>query len=90
MVEAFRAKGYNARYMLGENVHGSKLGGRIFPDSMRWLWNDQLLKSGPYQGGSVLRPPPDQPRRLAKMPFGNSRASQKPCPEGTFENSPAH
>jgi enterochelin esterase family protein len=42
MYEAFREKGYEVRYVLGENVHGSKLGGPIFPDSMRWLWNDQL------------------------------------------------
>lgn len=42
MYEAFREKGYEVRYVLGENVHGSKLGGPIFPDSMRWLWNDQV------------------------------------------------
>ena len=44
MYEAFRDLGYEVRYVLGENVHGSKLGGPIFPDSMRWLWSDQLGK----------------------------------------------
>jgi len=42
MYEALRDQGYEVRYVLGENVHGSKLGGPIFPDSMRWLWRDQL------------------------------------------------
>ena len=41
MYEALRDKGYEVRYVLGENIHGSKLGGPIFPDSMRWLWSDQ-------------------------------------------------
>ena len=46
MYEALRDKGYDVRYVLGENVHGSKLGGPIFPDSLRWLWSDQLPKAG--------------------------------------------
>ena len=44
MYEALRDKGYDVRYVLGENVHGSDLGGPIFPDSVRWLWSDQLPK----------------------------------------------
>ncbi len=44
MYEALRDKGYEVRYVLGENIHGSKLGGPIFPDSLRWLWADQLPK----------------------------------------------
>ncbi len=45
MYEALRDKGYEVRYVLGENVHGSDLGGPIFPDSVRWLWSDQLPKA---------------------------------------------
>jgi enterochelin esterase family protein len=45
MYEALRDKGYDVRYVLGENIHGSKLGGPIFPDSLRWLWSDQLPKA---------------------------------------------
>jgi enterochelin esterase family protein len=45
MYEALRDKGYEVRYVLGENIHGSKLGGPIFPDSMRWLWQDQMTKT---------------------------------------------
>jgi enterochelin esterase family protein len=46
MYEALRDKGYDVRYVLGENIHGSNLGGPIFPDSVRWLWSDQLVKAG--------------------------------------------
>jgi enterochelin esterase-like enzyme len=46
MYEALRDKGYDVRYVLGENIHGSNLGGPIFPDSVRWLWSDQLQKAG--------------------------------------------
>ena len=46
MYEALRDKGYEVRYVLGENIHGSNLGGPIFPDSVRWLWSDQLQKAG--------------------------------------------
>jgi enterochelin esterase family protein len=42
LYENLRDKGYEVRYVLGENVHGSDFGGPIFPDSLRWLWSDQL------------------------------------------------
>ncbi len=45
MYEALRDKGYEVRYVLGENIHGSKLGGPIFPGSVKWLWSDQLPKA---------------------------------------------
>jgi len=45
MYEALRDKGYDVRYVLGENVHGSDFGGPIFPDSLRWLWSDQAPKA---------------------------------------------
>jgi len=45
MYENLRDKGYEVRYVLGENVHGSDFGGPIFPDSIRWLWSDQLPKA---------------------------------------------
>jgi enterochelin esterase family protein len=45
LYENLRDKGYEVRYVLGENVHGSDLGGPIFPDSMRWLWSDQAPKA---------------------------------------------
>jgi len=45
LYENLRDKGYEVRYVLGENIHGSDLGGPIFPDSVRWLWSDQLPKA---------------------------------------------
>jgi enterochelin esterase family protein len=47
MHEAFLAKGYDVRYILGDGKHDSKHGGSIFPDQMRWLWQDQLPKVSP-------------------------------------------
>jgi enterochelin esterase family protein len=41
MHQAFLAKGYEVRYILGDGMHDSKHGGSIFPDQMRWLWADQ-------------------------------------------------
>jgi enterochelin esterase family protein len=42
MLEALVDKGYDVEYVLGHGTHGSKHSGAIFPDSMRWLWRDQL------------------------------------------------
>ncbi len=42
MHENLLAKGYEVRYVLGDNVHGSAHAGPIFPDQMRWLWKDQV------------------------------------------------
>jgi len=47
--EAFVAKGYEVRYVLGDNVHGSAHAGPIFPDQMRWLWSDQAPTTRPAQ-----------------------------------------
>jgi enterochelin esterase-like enzyme len=44
MHEALLAKGYDVRYVLGDGKHDSKHGGAIFPDTMRWLWQDQVPK----------------------------------------------
>jgi len=45
MHEAFLARGYDVRYVLGDGKHDSKHGGSIFPDQMRWLWRDEAPKS---------------------------------------------
>ncbi len=47
LYENLRDKGYEVRYVLGENIHGSDFGGPIFPDSLRWLWSDQAPKVTP-------------------------------------------
>jgi len=39
MLEALVDKGYDVQYSLG---HGSKYGASIFPDTLRWIWRDQV------------------------------------------------
>jgi enterochelin esterase-like enzyme len=41
LVEALTKKGYDVNYAWGIGPHGSKHGGAILPDMMRWLWRDQ-------------------------------------------------
>lgn len=45
MYEALKDKGYEVNYVLGDGIHGSKHGGAILPDSLRWLWADQVPKA---------------------------------------------
>lgn len=42
MHEALVAKGYDVKYVLGDEQHNSKHGGAILPDSLRWLWRDEV------------------------------------------------
>jgi enterochelin esterase family protein len=38
-------KGYDINYSWGIGLHGSKQGGAIFPDMMRWLWRDHAVST---------------------------------------------
>ena len=40
LVEAMTEKGYDINYTWGIGLHGTKQGGAIMPDMMRWLWRD--------------------------------------------------
>ena len=40
LAEALTKKGYDVNYTWGIGNHGSKQGGAIFPEIMRWLWRD--------------------------------------------------
>jgi len=40
LLDALSSKGYDVNYAWGMNKHGSKMGGAILPDMMRWLWRD--------------------------------------------------
>ena len=44
MYAALKDKAYDVAYVLGDGIHSSKHGGAILPDSMRWLWSDQVNK----------------------------------------------
>lgn len=44
MFEALRDKGYDVRYVLGDGAHNSKHGGALLPESLKWLWRDEVKK----------------------------------------------
>lgn len=41
LVDALTKKGYDVNYAWGIGLHGTKQGGAILPEMMRWLWRDQ-------------------------------------------------
>jgi enterochelin esterase family protein len=48
LADAFTKKGYDLNYTWGIGQHnGSKQGGAIFPDMMRWLWHDHAVSTDP-------------------------------------------
>lgn len=44
LFEALRDKDYDVRYVLGDGAHNSKHGAALLPDSLRWLWRDEVKK----------------------------------------------
>jgi enterochelin esterase-like enzyme len=74
MVQALTEKGYDVNYTWGIGRHGSKQGGAIFPDMMRWLWRDHPVSTdvndaversfqepGLKPGGATASTPKPQP-----------------------------
>jgi enterochelin esterase-like enzyme len=47
LMKALTEKGYDVNYTWGINRHGSKMGGPILPDMLRWLWRDQAVSVDP-------------------------------------------
>ncbi|MCA9190760.1 MAG: esterase family protein [Planctomycetales bacterium] len=47
MVEAMTEKGYDINYAWGIGLHGTKQGGAIMPEMMRWLWRDYGTSTDP-------------------------------------------
>jgi enterochelin esterase family protein len=47
LMKALTEKGYDVNYAFGMNKHGSKMGGAIMPEMMRWLWRDQPVSTDP-------------------------------------------
>jgi enterochelin esterase family protein len=41
LMEAVTKKGYDVNYSWGIGLHGTKQGGAMLPEMMRWLWRDQ-------------------------------------------------
>lgn len=42
MSEALAEKLYDVQYVLGHGIHSSKHGGAIFPQTLRWIWRDEV------------------------------------------------
>lgn len=40
MAAALKFKGYDYRFVFGDEAHNGKHGGAILPESLRWLWRD--------------------------------------------------
>jgi len=47
LAQALTEKGYDVNYTWGMNKHGSKMGGAILPEMMRWLWRDHAVSTDP-------------------------------------------
>ena len=47
LMQALTEKGYDVNYTWGMNRHGSKMGGAILPEMLRWLWRDQPVSVDP-------------------------------------------
>jgi enterochelin esterase-like enzyme len=47
LMQALTEKGYEVNYAWGMNRHGSKMGGAILPEMMRWLWRDHPVSTDP-------------------------------------------
>jgi enterochelin esterase-like enzyme len=47
LVKSLTAQGYDVNYAFGMNKHGSKMGGEILPEMLRWLWRDQPVSTDP-------------------------------------------
>ena len=46
MSEALNEKLYDVQYVLGHGVHSSKHGAAIFPQTLRWIWRDEVPGAG--------------------------------------------
>jgi enterochelin esterase-like enzyme len=47
LVEAMTEKGYDINYSWGIGLHGTKQGGAMMPEMMRWLWRDHGTSTDP-------------------------------------------
>jgi enterochelin esterase family protein len=40
MADAWKAKGYDYKFVMGEGSHNSRHGAQLLPDALTWLWRD--------------------------------------------------
>jgi enterochelin esterase-like enzyme len=68
LVDALTKKGYDVNYVWGIGLHGTKQGGAILPEMMRWLWRDHPVSVD-------VR---DQVERAFQRPAGKANETPKP------------
>jgi enterochelin esterase family protein len=60
--KALESKGYDVNYLWGLNTHGSKYGGMVLPDMLRWLWRDTPVSTDPNNAAERAFRPPTTPK----------------------------
>jgi len=40
MADAWKAKGYDYQFVMGEGTHDGRHGGMLMPEALKWLWRD--------------------------------------------------
>lgn len=53
MASALRFAGYDCRFEFGDGAHNGKHGGAILPDSLRWLWRNEMARPAPQTAGNL-------------------------------------
>ena len=51
LVDALTKKGYDVNYVWGIGLHGTRQGGAILPDMMRWVWRDNGVSTDVRDAG---------------------------------------
>jgi enterochelin esterase family protein len=87
LVDALTKKGYDVNYVWGIGLHGTKQGGAILPEMMRWLWRDHPVSvdvrdhverafQGPAgKSGGGIRDQGNVSLTLTNMVITNNRAT---------------
>ena len=40
MADAWKAKGYDYQFVMGEGTHNPRHGAMLMPEALKWLWRD--------------------------------------------------
>jgi enterochelin esterase family protein len=40
MADAWKTKGYDYQFVMGEGTHDGRHGGMLMPEALKWLWRD--------------------------------------------------
>src|SRR5579871_6184915 len=85
MAAALKFAKYDYRFVYGDGGHNGKHGGAILPDSLRWLWAEELLwpQGAP---GAVGQEPADRPTLTRYLPSPETATGTAVvvCPGGGY------